>query len=124
MVYKPCPQCGKSNHHNKVKCTECGVCLRAKPGRPNLQKSESPGLIGRPCKPIDVLCPSCGHSNDLCRVTKCSICDQNLVGKAGRPEVLLRTCSSCGHVNEAKRISCSECECALIVPCPLCGKMN
>ena len=35
MVYKPCPQCGKSNHHNKVKCAECGVCLKAgKRGRP------------------------------------------------------------------------------------------
>ena len=64
----------------------------------------------------------CGHCNDLCRVSKCSICDQNLVGKAGRPEV--RTCPSCGHVNEAKRISCRECECALIIPCPSCGKMN
>ena len=73
MIYKPCPQCGKSKHHNKVKCAECGVCLRAKPGRTKVQKSEYPRLIGRPWKPIDVLCPSCGHSNDLCRVSKCSI---------------------------------------------------
>ena len=44
-------------------------------------------------------------------------------------------CPSCGHLNEAKRISCSECECALIskggrpelksiIPCPSCGKTN
>ena len=83
-------------------------------------KSESPGLIGRLWKPIDVLCPSYGHSNDLCRVSKCSFCNQRLVGKAGRPEV--RTYPSCGHVNKAKRISCSEC--ALIIPCPSIGKMN
>ena len=28
MVYKPCPECGKHNHHNKLKCAaECGVCF-------------------------------------------------------------------------------------------------
>ena len=41
MVYKPCPQCGKNNHHNKIKCAECGVCLRAgKPGRPKKTTSD------------------------------------------------------------------------------------
>ena len=29
MVYKPCPECGKHNHHNKLKCAKCGVCLYA-----------------------------------------------------------------------------------------------
>ena len=34
--YQDCPQCGNSNHHNKVKCAECGVCLGARPGRPKM----------------------------------------------------------------------------------------
>ena len=29
MVYKPCPECGKHNHHNKLKCAKCGACLHA-----------------------------------------------------------------------------------------------
>ena len=66
MVYKPCPQCGKSNHHNKVKCAECGVCLRAgKPGRPKKTTSDKKFCplagSGRPCIQVNVLCPSCGH---------------------------------------------------------------
>lgn len=133
MVYKSCPQCGKSNHHNKVKCAECGVCLRAgKAGRPKVkgdQKQRGP-LVGRPCMPLNVQCPSCGHRNDLRRVSKCPICDKSLVGKGGRPEV-----KSSIHLNEARRTSCSECECALIgkrrwpemkltIPCPSCHKLN
>ena len=30
MVYKPCPECGKHNHHHKLKCAECGVYLHAR----------------------------------------------------------------------------------------------
>ena len=25
----PCPECGKHNHHSKLKCDNCGVCLHA-----------------------------------------------------------------------------------------------
>ena len=138
MVYKPCPQCGNSNHHNKVKCAECGVCLRARPGRPkkisdDKNKKSSPG---RPCIQIKVLCPSCGHCNDLCRVSKCSICDESLVGKGGRlEEISTVCCPSCGHMNEAKRTSCSVCAYSLTdkggrpeakstIPCPSCGHLN
>ena len=54
-------------------------------------------LIGRPCVQIDVPCPSCGHSNDLCKVSMCTICDQSLVGKGGRLEVKSSvSCPSCG----------------------------
>ena len=27
MVFKPCPECGKHNCHNKLKCAECGVTV-------------------------------------------------------------------------------------------------
>ena len=29
IVYISCPEYGKHSHHNKLKCTECGVCLHA-----------------------------------------------------------------------------------------------
>ena len=28
MVYN-CPECSTHNHHNNLKCAECGVCLHA-----------------------------------------------------------------------------------------------
>ena len=56
MVYNACPQCGKRNH-NKVRCAECGLCLRAgKAGKPQVKKSEQKIslLVGRPCMQVDV----------------------------------------------------------------------
>ena len=54
MVYNAYPQCGKRNHH-KVRCAECGLCLRA--GRagwkPKVKKSEQKfhcQLVGPVCK--------------------------------------------------------------------------
>ena len=68
MVYRSCPQCGKRNHHNKVKCAECGVCLRAvKPGRPKIKRSdENTSVIGRPSMlKIDVQCPFDLHAHNI-----------------------------------------------------------
>ena len=140
MVYNACPQCGKRNHHNKVRCAECGLCLRAgRAGRkPKVKKNEQKISlpVGRPCVQVDVLCPSCGHSNDVRKVSKCTICEQNLVDKAGRPDLKSTTpCPSCDHLNEAKQTSCSVCEFTLIskagrpevkstTPCPSCGHLN
>ena len=103
MVYKSCPQCGKLNHHNKVKCAECGVCLRVVRGKKkgvntNLNQQSVPNkgakvssqpkssLGGRPIKELNVPCPSCGHCNDVYKMNKCSKCDHLLLGKGGRPE--------------------------------------
>ena len=61
-----------------------------------------------------------------------------LIGKGGWPEAMKLTtpCPSCGHLNEAKRTSCSVCESALIgkggrpvvksttPPCPSCDQTN
>ena len=55
------------------------------------------------------------------------------MGKGGRLEEM--STPSCGHVNEAKRTSCSVCECALIgnpgrpevklsTHCPSCGHIH
>ena len=140
MVYKPCPQCGKSNHHNKMKCGECGVCLRAKPGRPKV-KREKTEVVSRPCTVLKIqdiiLCPSCGHSNDLRETSKCTTCNHSLVSKGGKPHVMSTIpCPSCGHLNESKRASCSECEYALInkvgrpqpvkstILCSSCGQID
>ena len=74
------------------------VCLRAgKPGRP--KKTTSDKKIAQVDPAYKLM--YCGHCNDLCRVSKCCICDQRLVGKGGRLE-------------ETSTVGLSLCDCALI----------
>ena len=79
-----------------------GVCLRAKPGRPKVKgNDEKTKVVGRPCSmplKVDILCPSCGQSNDLREASNCTTCNQSLVSKGGKPEVKPTTQCPCGQI--------------------------